>query len=158
MEFLKNGFLGTRGDFLSDLLICALAIIVPLLLFAIQSGRVRRIKIHHTVMLAIYYTVVAYVIVYEVNMLAKGGMEFLEANVRMDKNIYWIVTGFHVLLGAITLILGGITIRLGMRAQASVLNLEVKKRHRKTGWTTFFLLFFTSVTGLVVYYLTFVYG
>ncbi len=158
MEFLRKGFLGTRGDFLSDLLICALAIIVPILLFAIQSGRMRRGRTHHILMLAIYYTVVAYVIVYEANMLARGGMEFLNANVRMNKNIYWVVAGFHILLGAITLILGAITIRLGNRAQASVLNLEVKKGHRKRGWTTFFLLLFTSITGVLVYYLTFVYG
>lgn len=158
MKFLGKGFLGTRGDFLSDLLICALAIIVPLLLFAIQSGRIRRIKIHHIIMLIIYYTVVAYVIVYEANMLARGGMEFLNANVRMNKSIYWTVTAFHVVLGAITLILGAITIRGGNMAQAALLNLEVKKKHRKNGWTTFFLLFFTSISGVLVYYLTFVYG
>lgn len=158
MEFLNRGFLGTRGDFLSDLLICALALIVPLLLIAIQQGRLKKIKVHHFLMLAIYYTVVAYVIVYEANMLSRGGVEFLNANVKMDKSIYWVFTGFHVLLGAITLIAGALTIRLGNRARADVINSVVRKSHRRNGWVTFILLVFTSLTGVGVYYFTFVYG
>jgi len=157
MEFLRHGFLNTRGDFLSDLLICALAVIVPLLLFAVQAGRIRKINIHHPIMLIIYYIVVAYVIVYEANMLLRGGIRFLEENIRMDHNTYWTVTGIHVLLGAVTLIVGGFTIRFANLALNSV-DAGIRKRHRKFGWLTFYLLFVTSLTGILVYYCTFVYG
>lgn len=156
MDFLSKGFLGTRGDFLSDFLILALAVIVPLLIWSVLLGRGRVITKHHTVMLVIYYILVGYVILYELNLLSRGGIDFLRSKIRMNEIPYWISTGLHVFLGAVALVVGAVAIRQGKRA-ISESESVFKRKHRFVGWFTVIFLLLTSLTGVMVYYLTFVY-
>src|SRR3990172_7341472 len=129
---MMNGFLGTRGDFLSDLLIVALALSVPALITGIVLARSRRLKAHRIVMLAIYYVLVGYVVIYEGNMIRMGGMDFLRSKLMMPETPYFVATSLHIAIGLTALILGAIVVRKGSKLLPEALsNPEREKRVSK---------------------------
>lgn len=154
-----TGFLGTRGDFLSDLLILALALIIPALIAGVLLARRKAIRPHRIIMLTIFTILVAYVIVYETNLTLLGGMEYLYSKTSLRKTLYGGFAGGHVAVGLIALILGALTIRKGqavLRADPS-LRQGIRPRHKAMAWTELGILGMTVLSGIALYYFTFAY-
>lgn len=156
-----GGFLGTRADFLSDLLILALGVIVPALGVGYVYGRQRKVRMHRAIMIAVFAVVILYVIVYETHFLLAGGLAYLESFIRVDRTTYYAQLAIHVAVAAVALVLGGRIIaranrqlirkddRLAFAAQEATL-------HVRRGYWELGLLLVTVLTGLVSYYYTFV--
>lgn len=147
------GFLGTRGDFPSDLLILALAVVAPVLVVAVWLGRKRHLRAHRLSMLALLGVLVAYVVVYEVNLLYHGGTAYLMRVTTMAALPYFIIVGGHVALGTAALVVGVWAVRRGQRALG---DRALERAHGRVGWRGVALLGLSSVTGVVVYWVTFV--
>lgn len=154
-----KGFLGTRGDFFSDLLILALVVILPALITAIVFAVKKRYLLHKRMMLAIFTVLVLYVIVYETNLTILGGVNYLTTNTRVPLAPYMSLVVFHIVQSALALILGGATISRGRAALSSgqVSREGFVSVHRKIAWVEVAMLVISAVTGLVIYYLTFIY-
>lgn len=150
-----KGFLGTRGDFLSDLLILALIIILPALVVAIVSAAKRRLLFHKRMMITIFSVLVLYVVLYEANLTFLGGINYLRSNIRVQEGPYFTFVGFHIALSAVALILGGVTMRKGEVAISS--GQVFTSYHRKIAWAEVSLLTVSVLTGLAIYYMTFIY-
>ena len=154
-----KGFLGTRADFFSDLLILALIVILPALVTAILFAVKKRYLPHKRMMLTIFTVLVLYVIVYETNLTILGGVNYLTTNTRVQLVPYMALVVFHIVQSAMALVLGGATISRGRAALSSG---QVSRKgfvsvHRKIAWVEVGMLVISVVTGLVIYYLTFVY-
>ncbi len=102
-----GGFLGTRADFLSDLLILALGVIVPALAVAYGCARRGRLRLHRAIMMSVFAVLVLYVILYEAHFLMAGGLVYLETFVRMDRTLYYGQLAVHVAVAAVALLFGG---------------------------------------------------
>jgi uncharacterized membrane protein YozB (DUF420 family) len=152
------GFLGTRGDFMSDLLIVALAGIVPSLAVGAWLARKGRLLLHRRLMLVVYNVVVLYVVVYEANMLWLGGMDYLRGVVRIPEGFYFAATAAHIALGVAALVLGAVVIRRGRAAWASCAAgaRPAPRVHAVPGWWELSLLALSAVSGVALYWLTFV--
>lgn len=149
-----KGFLATRGDFLSDLLIIALLFILPALAAAIASAMKRNLIFHKRMMISIFSILVLYVVVYEANLTFLGGINYLRSNIRIPEGPYFAFVAVHIALSAASLILGGITMRKGEIALHTGLFYSY---HKRFAWAEVFLLTMSVATGLFIYYLTFVY-
>lgn len=154
-----KGFLGTRGDFFSDLLILALVVILPVLVAAIVLAMRKRFAIHKKLMLAIFTVLVLYVIVYEANLIYLGGMNYLLSNTRVPRRPYLALLIFHIIQSALTLVLGGAVISRGRAAlNSGQLSREgFVSVHRRIAWIEVSMLAISVITGLIIYYLTFIY-
>lgn len=156
-----GGFLGTRADFLSDLLILALGVIVPALAVGYVCARQRRVRLHRAIMMAVFAVVVLYVIVYETHFLLAGGLAYLESFIRVDRTTYYVQLSIHVAVAAVALVLGG---RMIARANRHILRegdrlafaAPEAALHVRRGYWELGLLLVTVLTGLVTYYYTFV--
>lgn len=151
-----SGFLGTRGDFLSDLLVIALVFILPALAAAIQFAVQRRLVLHKRMMLSIFAVLVLYVVIYEANLVFLGGINYLRSNIRIPEGPYFTLVAFHIAASAISLILGGIVMRKGGEALSSG-QVFFTSYHRRLAWLEVAILGISVVTGLIIYYLTFIY-
>lgn len=149
-----KGFLGTRGDFLSDLLIVALVFILPALAMAIASAIKRSLVFHKKMMISIFSILVLYVVVYEANLSFLGGINYLRSNIRISEGPYFAFLALHIALSAASLVLGGIAMRKGELALHTGL---FYSQHRRLAWIEVSLLTISVVTGLFIYYLTFIY-
>ena len=153
-----DGFLGTRGDFMSDLLIVALAGIVPSLIIGAWLARKGRLLLHRRLMLVVYNILVLYVVIYEANLLWLGGMDYLRGVVRIPERFYFTATAAHIVLGATALVLGAVVIRRGRTAWAARAagTRPAPRVHAVAGWWELSLLILSVVTGVALYWLTFV--
>lgn len=153
-----KGFLGTRADFFSDVLIMALIVILPALITAIVLAVKKRHSFHKKLMLAIFTVLVLYVIVYETNLTILGGVNYLTMNINMPVASYLSIVIFHIIQSALTLVLGGAVISRGRVALvAGQASSGFTSVHRKIAWVEVGMLVVSVVTGLVIYYLTFIY-
>lgn len=154
-----KGFLGTRGDLLSDVLIVAVTIIVPALITAVVLVKKKRFALHRTIMMSIFYVLVLYVVIYEANLTFLGGIGYLRANIRISEGPYFTLVTFHIALSAAALILGSITMRRGEAVLCSgqISGQGFTSLHRKIAWIEVGMLVISVCTGLAIYYLTFVY-
>ncbi|HAG51079.1 MAG: hypothetical protein A2X87_04255 [Deltaproteobacteria bacterium GWC2_42_51] len=154
-----KGFLGTRGDLLSDVLIVAVTIIVPALLTAIVLVKKKRFALHRAIMMSIFFVLVLYVVIYEANLTLLGGIDYLRSNIRISEGPYFALVAFHITLSAAALILGSITMRRGEAVLCSgqIAGLGFTSAHRKLAWIEVVMLVISVFTGLAIYYFTFVY-
>lgn len=149
-----RGFLGTRADLLSDLLLVALALILPALGAGVRLARRRSLAAHRAVMLGIFSALVLYVVLYEANLAWLGGVAYLLRTTPMAPSRYGLLVAAHVTLGAAALVLGAFVVRLGAKALSAVG--PKGAIHRKLAWWEVGTLGASALSGLVVYWVTFV--
>ena len=150
------GFLGTRADLLSDLLILALGLIGPALVLGVVLARRRHLPAHRAVMIGVFAVLVAYVVVYEANLMLLGGIPWLLRTTRLAPAAYFALVAPHVLVSTVALVLGALAIRAGSRAFAS--GAAFAPRHRAVAWWGLGTLAVSVVSGVGVYWATFVAG
>lgn len=146
-----KGFLGARGDLLSDLLVTGLAGILPALMAATFFAAKKRFVLHRAVMTAIFSILLLYVILFGTTLIAEGSFRF---NTRVSEGLYFIFLMSHLALSAFTVLFGGLTLaKRGISPSARYLP---SCRHRIV-FAEMGLLVFSVFTGLSLYYLTFIY-
>jgi high-affinity Fe2+/Pb2+ permease len=69
-----QGFLGTRGDLLMDIVILALVAVVPIVLYNWRLARTGRYPLHKTMQISLAALLAVVVGLFEVNLRLQGGI------------------------------------------------------------------------------------
>lgn len=144
------GFFGTRAPFFMDLVTLIVSLLPFLVAIAISFARNKHYKTHSYIQIAIFAFSVIVLSYFEYGVRVSGGFSTFMQGSSVPYGYAFIVLVFHIIVSVIALIVWGGTI---FRAK-KLLQLG---RHRKMGLVTFGGVVLTSVTGIWVYFLMFVY-
>lgn len=163
---MRNGFLGYEASFMLDVVVCALALIVPVLLWSLFLVRYRRNFLwHRNVQLGLGVVLLVAVAAFEIDMqLIHGGWE----NVVNKPHHQPRVTGkdleavrqvlrVHLVFAISTPLLWATTIALAWKNFPNPPQPGPHSRlHMLLGWTSALDVTLTSITGLIFYHSAFV--
>lgn len=161
MSFLKTGFLGTRGTFLTDLLIVIVVLLIPLFTAGYLLARSHKGSIHRVVMLTLYSAVCVYVVIYIIDVLSEGLILKFRDPTSWVYYLYWGLGAVHSFFAVGALYLGWKTIQIG-RSRARVgpkgyyFSASDRPVHAKSGKRALVFFAGAAFTGLGVYYLLFI--
>ncbi len=159
-----HGFLGYHATFMLDLVVCALAFVLPVLAMSIYLVKVRRLFAWHRLLQIILAGVLLLtVIAFEIDVqLVHGGWQNIVQQARPDIAPETLafshrVLSIHLLFATSTPLLWCLTLALALHGFG---NPPQPSRHslwhRWLGWITAVDLGLTSITGLAFYYAAFI--
>lgn len=162
----QSGFLGYQTTFMLDFVVCALALVVPLLLYSLWLVKVRRNYLgHKRLQIALGLILLVAVTAFEVDVqLVHGGWENIVARQPLDEAQLaakissvrpWLLV--HLLFAVTTPVLWTITITLALRRFGKKPQPGSHSRlHAVLGWASTLDITLTSITGLLFYYVAFI--
>lgn len=146
----ETGFLGTRAPFFMDLVTLIVSLLPLLVASAIYLARNKKYKLHAYSQVFIFAFSVIVLTYFEIGVRMGGGFDFFMKESHVSHNYALIVLIFHIIVSVITLVIWAVTIFMAKK------QLQLKK-HKKAGLITFLGVVMTSLTGIWVYFLMFVY-
>ncbi len=161
---MSDGFLGFRTSFMLDVVVCALVLVVPAIIYSLYLVKVKQQFVaHRNMQLGLAAVLLIAVGAFEVDMqLVQGGWEEVVAKreVPLDaeqlasvRQVLWI----HLVFAISSPLLWAVTIVLAMKRMPDPPAPGPHSAlHRKLGWASTLDLVLTSVTGLWFYYVAFV--
>lgn len=144
------GFFGTRAPFFMDLVTLIVSLLPFLVAFAISFAVKKHYKTHIYLQIFIFAFSVIVLSYFEYGVRVSGGFNTFMQGSSVPYDYAFVVLVFHIIVSIIALIIWGGTI---FRAK-KLLQLG---SHRKMGLISFGGVVLTSVTGIWVYFLMFVY-
>jgi len=158
-RFMSNGFLGYPASFMLDVVVCALIIVVPLLVFNISVVRFgRNHQLHKTLQLLLAGVLLLAVALFEVDMQMQGGVEGILAKRSRPLSVdemasFRSLLIVHLFFAISTVVLWALTVGLALRRFPTPVRPAAHSRlHRILGWLSALDITGTAVTGLMVYY------
>jgi putative membrane protein len=163
---LSNGFLGYPTTFMLDFVVCALAMIVPLLLWSLWLVKFRcRYLAHKRLQISLGLILLLAVTAFEVDVqMVHGGWESIVARQQLGAELLtakinavrpWLLV--HLVFAVTTPLLWIVTITLAlMRFENPPAPGPHSRLHKILGWASTLDITLTSVTGLWFYYIAFV--
>nr|WP_321268697.1 DUF420 domain-containing protein [uncultured Sulfurimonas sp.] len=151
MQYMfHQGFFATRAPFFMDLVTLIVALLPLLVAGAIYLAKSKRYKAHVFAQIFIFAFSVIVLGYFETGVRMIGGFNFFMKDSGVSHDYAFIVLIFHIVISVITLIIWATTLFMAKK--------QVKlNRHRKAGLMTFAGVVLTSLTGIWVYFLMFVY-
>ena len=162
---MQNGFLGNNASLMLDVVVCALVLIVPALLFSLYTVKIRRnYALHKTMQLTLGIVLLVAVSAFEIDMRLHGGWKNIvnkpDQPVRLEGSdlesveaLLWV----HLVFAISTPILWVITITLALkRFPNPPVPSEHSTLHKKLGWISAIDITLTAITGLNFYYYAFI--
>jgi uncharacterized membrane protein YozB (DUF420 family) len=150
-----KGFLGTPAPFMMDLVVVSLIAVVPIMIFSIAQAKKGAYQLHKKCQVTLAIVLFIAVVLFELEMRFAGGIKNLiepERYTLSFRAYLW----FHIALAISTLVLWGMTIFKALKNFDGVkMAPSHLKQHRKLGLYSTLSLLSTSVTGLGVYYWSF---
>jgi len=151
LEYMFHaGFLGTRAPFFMDIVTLIVSLLPLLVAGAISLARKKNYKAHAFVQVGIFAFSVIVLSYFEYGVRIAGGFGTFMQESSVSHNYAFIVLIFHIAVSVISLIIWGTTIFTAKK------QLQLGK-HKKAGFITFVGVIATSLTGIWVYLLMFVY-
>jgi len=158
MDYMfQEGFLGTRAPFFMDFVTLIVAFLPLLVGVAISFAKKEKYVLHRVVQTIILIVSILVVGYFEYGIRLGGGYETFVKNTQVSHNYLFIVLMVHILISVITL---GIWISTLIRASKDYergLPGPYSKSHRRAGLRTFIGIVLTSLSGIWVYLLLFVF-
>lgn len=161
---MSDGFLGYRTSFMLDVVVCALVLVVPAIIYSLYLvKRKAKFTAHRNMQLALAVVLLIAVGAFEIDMqLVQGGWQNVVAKREIPltseqlgavRNILWI----HLVFAVSSPLLWAVTITLALkRFQNPPVPNAHSALHKKLGWLATMDLTLTSVTGLWFYYVAFI--
>ncbi|WP_294884831.1 MULTISPECIES: DUF420 domain-containing protein [unclassified Sulfurimonas] len=146
----ETGFFGTRAPFFMDLVTLIVSLLPFLVAVAIYFAKDKRYKIHAYLQIAIFAFSVIVLFYFEYGVRVIGGFDTFMQNSGVSHNYAFIVLIFHIVISVITLIIWSTAIFAAKK-------LIMLKRHKNMGLITFTGVSLTSLTGIWVYFLMFIF-
>ena len=146
----KAGFLGTRAPFFMDLVTLIVSLLPFLVAVAIFFARKRQYKTHAYLQIIIFAFSVIVLSYFEYGVRVAGGFKAFMQESSVSYGYAFVVLVFHIVIATAAVIFWGYTI---FRAK----KLIEQNRHPRAGFITFVGIVLTSLTGIWVYFLMFVY-
>ncbi|MBS0265620.1 MAG: DUF420 domain-containing protein [Planctomycetes bacterium] len=160
---MSDGFLGYKASLMLDVVVCALVIVVPALLYSLFAVKVRRqYQLHKALQVTLGIVLLAAVGLFELDMRLHGGIDtILAKRVRplttSEKEAFYQLLYVHLFFAVSTVFLWGTTLVLAWRRIPSPPGpCAHSRQHKILGWLSAADITLTSVTGLLVYYYGFV--
>lgn len=157
-----NGFLGTRGSFMLDVVFLAMFLVVPALGVSIWLAKSGKLHLHKRLQLALGAVLLLAVVAFELDMRINGWEARAVPSPYFDANAKWqcpvgISLMVHLCFAIPTAILWVYTIAMAMRKFDHDLTPNAyNAQHRKLGWIAAIEMVGTAVTGWIFYYLAFI--
>ncbi|MGE3316541.1 MAG: DUF420 domain-containing protein [Planctomycetaceae bacterium] len=161
---MSHGFLGYNASFMLDVVVCALILVVPTLLYSLYLVKFSRNYVwHRNIQVLLGIVLLLTVAAFEVDMqLVHGGWENIVARrtpplssdeLGFVRKVLWV----HLLFAITTPFLWGATLYLALKRFPSPPTPGThSKLHSTLGWLSTVDITLTSVTGLAFYYFAFV--
>lgn len=159
MEYMfAEGFLGTRAPLFMDVVTLIVALLPFLIWGVVMLAKAGKYKLHGKLQIALFWISLIVVIYFEYGVRNVGGFNaFMEGSHTPHSYALWVLIA-HIIIAAMTL---GIWIHTILRAKRdrrmNALPGMYTRDHKRAGMRTFTGIILTSLSGLWVYYLLFVY-
>ncbi len=151
-----SGFIpGSRGSLILDLLVTAMAVILPLLGFSVFISRSRKnYRIHRVIQSVLGLILGLAVIAFEVDMRVNGWRQLAEPSPYYHS---WVFPSLilHLCFSIPTLLIWTYTIVQAFRQSIEHTYNKARIQHRKLGWISTYAMVGTTLTGWLFYYLSF---
>jgi len=152
-----KGFLGTNAPFFMDLVTLIVALLPLLVGIAISFAKRKNYSLHLYVQTIIFVVSVLIFGYFEYGVRLFGGYEALAKNTTVSHNYLFIVLVIHIFISVITL---GIWTSTILKAKKDYHNGNLgtySLSHKKAGFRTYVGITLTSLSGIWVYLLLFVF-
>ena len=154
----QPGFLGTKAPFFMDFVTLIVALLPLLVGIAISFAKNKNYTLHARVQWLIFIVSVTVVSYFEYGVRLGGGYETFVKNTHVSHNYLFAVLVVHIVISVLTL---GIWISTLFRARSDAsqggLPGNYSKTHKKAGIRTFIGIVLSSLSGIWVYLLLFVF-
>ena len=153
----EEGFLGTKAPFFMDLVTLIVAFLPLLVGVAISFAKKKNYGTHALVQSVIFVISVLIFGYFEYGVRLFGGYEALAKNTTVSHNYLFIVLMIHIFISVITL---GIWTSTIVKAKKDYHNGNLgaySASHKKAGFRTYIGITLTSLSGIWVYLLLFVF-
>jgi len=160
---MNDGFLGYRASLMLDLVVCALAVVVPTLLVSLFAVKIRRnYSLHKFLQITLGAILLVTVGLFEVDMRMHGGIVGILAKRSRplspdELTSFYRLLYVHLFFAVTTVFLWGTTLSLALRRMPNPpAPCGHSRLHKILGWLSAVDITMTAVTGLLVYYFGFV--
>lgn len=160
---MNDGFLGYRASVMLDLVVCALAVVVPTLLASLYAVKIRRnYVVHKYLQMTLGAVLLVTVGLFEVDMRMHGGIVGILAKRSRPLSAdelasFYRLLYVHLFFAVTTVFLWGTTLTLALRRMPNHPGpCSHSRTHKVLGWLSAVDITATAVTGLLVYYFGFV--
>lgn len=155
----EAGFLGTKAPFYMDFVTLIVALLPLLVAVAISFAKKQKYQLHGLVQTLIFVISVLVVGYFEYGVRLGGGYEAFVQNTHVSHDYLFVVLMIHIAISVITLGVWASTIFNARREskRGGVLPGSHSLSHKKAGLRTFIGIILTSLTGIWVYLLLFVF-
>lgn len=146
----ESGFLGTRAPFFMDFVTLIVALLPFLMMGVIYFAKIKKYKLHQIAQYVLFVVSVIVVAYFEIGVRIGGGFDSFIKDSGVAHNYALIVLVIHILIAVATLFIW--ILALG-RAKKYLR----EGKHKDMGKMTFSGIILTSLSGIWVYMLLFVY-
>jgi len=155
----EAGFLGTRAPFFMDFVTLIVALLPLLVGIAISFARKQKYELHGIVQILIFVTSILVVGYFEYGIRLGGGYEAFVQNTHVSHDYLFVVLMIHIVISVITLGVWASTIFHARKEskRGGILPGSHSLSHKKAGLRTFVGIVLTSLTGIWIYLLLFVF-
>ena len=151
MEYMfESGFLGTRAPFFMDFVTLIVALLPFLMMGAIYFAKIKNYNLHKIAQYTLFIVSLIVVAYFEMGVRLGGGFDYFMEGSGVGHSYALIVLVFHIIIAVLTLF---VWIMALTRAQRYLR----ENKHKQMGKITFVGIVLTSLTGIWVYLLLFVY-
>ncbi|MCF6330329.1 MAG: DUF420 domain-containing protein [Sulfurimonas sp.] len=151
MDYMfEVGFLGTRAPFFMDFVTIIVAILPLLMIGAILLAVTKKYKYHALAQIVLFIVTVVVLIYFEVGVRMGGGFKGFMEDSSVSYDYAFIVLIAHIVISVLTLIIWFLVITRTKKHLR-------ENTHKKMARATFVGVLFTSLSGIWVYFLLFVY-
>jgi putative membrane protein len=151
MEYMfESGFLGTRAPFFMDFVTLIVAILPMLVAGAISLARAKKYKYHAFLQIFIFAFATIVLVYFEIGVRVGGGFKAFMQGSSVSHDYAFFVLLLHIAIAVVTLLIWSITL---LRAKR-FLTLGI---HKLLGRISFIGIVLTSLSGIWVYLILFVY-
>ena len=155
----EAGFLGTRAPFFMDFVTLIVALLPLLVGIAISFARKQKYELHSIVQTLIFVISVIVVGYFEYGVRLGGGYEAFVQNTHVSHDYLFVILMIHIVISVITLGIWASTIFHARKdsKRGGILPGSHSLSHKKAGIRAFIGIVLTSLTGIWVYLLLFVF-
>jgi len=151
MDYMfQQGFLNTRAPFFMYFVTLIVAVLPLLVAGAILLAKRKNYKLHAYTQTFIYAFSVLVVSYFEFGVRYGGGFNYFLEGSSIEHNYAFVVLMFHIAIAIVTFIIWTVTITMAKKQLST-------NTHKKAGVITFVGVLLTSMTGIWVYLLLFIY-
>ena len=159
MDYMfQPGFLGTKAPFFMDFVTIIVALLPLLVGIAISFAKSRKYTLHARIQWAIFIISVIVVSYFEYGVRLGGGYEAFVQNTQVSHDYLFVVLMIHIVISVLTLGIWASTLfRARSDSSQGGLPGNYSASHKKAGFRTFIGISLTSLTGIWVYILLFMF-